>query len=98
MYRRLISRVVGEVEEESEIDLSRFLERQRLEDSLDAQASLGAEGDDGDDVDDSLAHLGQKAPVSSKSRKGHVQTIEWDESLEELRKEKETADANRGAH
>ena len=74
------------------------MERRRLGDSLDAQASLGAESDDDDDVDDSLAHLGQKAPVSSKSRKEHIQTIEWGESLEELRKEKETADANRGAY
>ena len=39
-YGRLISRIVCEVEEDPEVDLSSFLERQRLEDSLDAQASL----------------------------------------------------------
>jgi hypothetical protein len=31
-----------------------------------------------------------------QSKKGKAQTIEWDESLEEMRREKDVADANRG--
>lgn len=57
---------------------------------------MGAEYSDDEDVDESLAYLGQKNNASSKNRKGNMQTIEWDESLEELRKDKESADANRG--
>ena len=84
-------------EEEPEVDLSAFLERQRLTDN--APLGLGAEADhEDDDVDKSLMYLNSanKGGLTGKS-KPFVQTIEWDESLEELLKEKEAADANRGA-
>lgn len=71
------------------------MERQRLDDT-DIHVPVGVEDNDDEDVDESLAYLGQKNNVPSKNRKGNTQTIEWDESLEELRKDKESADANRG--
>ena len=82
----------GEVEEEPEVDLSEFLARQKLEDI--PQTNLKEDSDD--DVDTSLAHLSSNPTAASRSRKGNIQQIEWDEGLEEIKREKEIADANRG--
>lgn len=84
----------GEQIVEPEVDLSSFLERQRL--SGDEQLTVVAPNEDQDDIDISLAHHGVRAQVIANQRKGKVQQIEWDESLEILSREKATADATRG--
>ena len=84
----------GEEIKEPEIDLSNFLARQRLDDS--SIPKLAAEPDE-DEVDHSLAHLNSAGLRSAqKPMKGRVQTKEWDEELENMSREKEAADANRG--
>ena len=48
-------------------------------------------------MDHSLAHLSSSGPQQAhKSMKGRFQTIEWDEELENMSREKAAADANRG--
>ena len=71
--------------------MSSFLERQRLDD-IDNPDILH-KGIDEDEIDESLAHYASRP---SKSHKGKIQTIEWDEDLESIRQQKEIADANRG--
>ncbi|KAL5520439.1 hypothetical protein ACEPAG_9663 [Sanghuangporus baumii] len=87
----------GEEEVEPEVDLSTFLARQRLEDSEPPSSvlSISKEAEDDSDVDQSLAHLVPKSSISAHSRKGKIQSAEWNEELEEMRREKEIADANR---
>lgn len=43
-----------------------------------------------------MAHLKSGPHSAQKPVKGKVQTIEWDEELENLSREKATADASRG--
>ncbi|KAJ3814226.1 hypothetical protein F5876DRAFT_33480 [Lentinula aff. lateritia] len=80
----------GEPIVEPEIDLSLFLEKQRLTDVHGPGTHLPP-GDD-DDVDHSLDNL-----TSSKTPnlKGKTQQIEWDDSLEDLLHEKAAAEATR---
>ncbi|KAL5478834.1 hypothetical protein ACEPAI_2111 [Sanghuangporus weigelae] len=87
----------GEGEVEPEVDLSAFLARQRLEDSEPRSSVLliNKEAEDDSDVDQSLAHLVPKSSASAHNRKGKIQSVEWNEELEEMRREKEIADANR---
>ncbi|KAI9571963.1 hypothetical protein HD554DRAFT_2036457 [Boletus coccyginus] len=89
----------GEEIQEPEVDLAAFLEKQRLSGSapvlsgtlvLDAQ-----EEEDEDEIDHSLAHISSQRHPPLQSKKGRVQTIEWDESLEQMSREKATAEANR---
>ena len=90
--------VLGEEEEEPEVDLSSFLAHQRLDDG-DSPSKLDLlvkNTEDDSDVDESLLHILPKSSEPSRSHKGKIQTIEWDEGLEEIRREKEIADANRG--
>jgi hypothetical protein len=54
-------------------------------------ADVGAD----DEVDHSLAHIGGGARTDS--RKGRVQAVAWDPALEALQREKDAADAQRGA-
>ncbi|VDB95395.1 unnamed protein product [Peniophora sp. CBMAI 1063] len=84
----------GEEILEPEVDLSKFLERQRLEDAPETILSPKSDVDD-DDVDHSLAHIGTGERLDAISRKGRVQQIEWDASLEEMRREKAEAEATR---
>ncbi|KAG9078355.1 hypothetical protein FS749_009660, partial [Ceratobasidium sp. UAMH 11750] len=81
-----------EEEPEPEIDLSALMSRQRLEDSN--RGAIGApkpiETDD-DDIDHSLAGIGSRAPPTNRKDKKGV--IEWDESLEAMKQEKEKAEA-----
>ena len=77
------------------MDLSKFLERQRLEDAPESSLSLKPAVDE-DDVDYSLAHIGTGDKLEAASRKGRVQQIEWDASLEEMRREKAESEAHRG--
>lgn len=81
---------------EPEVDLSAFLEKQRIASpQLESSAPLAPEEDD--DIDKTLVHLpGIKKESSSNDRKGKIQQVEWDQSLEELSREKAAADATRG--
>ncbi|KAF8656123.1 hypothetical protein AX16_002761 [Volvariella volvacea WC 439] len=93
----------GEPVVEPEVDLSNFLERQRISEgpspSLDVAAPKKEDIDD-DDIDHTLDHI---LPGSSSNRrnevlraqKGRVTQIEWDEELEVLSREKAAADATR---
>ncbi|KAF8699079.1 hypothetical protein RHS03_07330, partial [Rhizoctonia solani] len=82
----------AEEEPEPEVDLSEFMRKQKLEDDAETSASIAvpkAEMDD--DIDHSLANFGSRAPLASrKDRKG---VIEWDNSLEAMKQEKEKAEA-----
>lgn len=90
-YRRAF---LAEEQPEPEVDLSSFLAKQRLTDP-DLRLPHDQPIKNEDDVDDSLHHI---TSYSSQVRpsKNRVQTIEWDESLNELKLEKESADAVRG--
>ncbi|KAG8738597.1 hypothetical protein FRC10_006668 [Ceratobasidium sp. 414] len=81
-----------EEEPEPEVDLSALMDRQRLDDeNRDAVgASKIIEADD-DDVDHSLARFGSGVPLANRKAKKGV--IEWDESLETMKQEKEKAEA-----
>ncbi|KAG8711170.1 hypothetical protein FRC08_016235 [Ceratobasidium sp. 394] len=85
-----------EEEPEPEIDLSALMSRQRLDDET--RGAIGArkpiEADD-DDIDHSLAGFGSRAPPTNRKDKKGV--IEWDESLEAMKQEKEKAEAVWGA-
>lgn len=86
----------GEPEVEPEVDLSSFLERQRISE---AGPSLVPARDDADDVDETLAHISSRDGISGAhvSRKGKVEQIVWDEGLDELSREKASAEATWGA-
>ncbi|CAK5284652.1 unnamed protein product [Mycena citricolor] len=90
----------GEPIVEPEVDLSSFLERQRLEDPR--APPLGSSDrqheDDEDDVDHSLDHISSMPARSTNvlpNRKGKAQEIVWDDSLQVLSEEKQAADALR---
>ncbi|OJT14421.1 hypothetical protein TRAPUB_8999 [Trametes pubescens] len=85
----------GEEVVEPEIDLSSFLERQKL--SSQPSSAAPPPPDDDDDVDTTLAHITSNPQAVSQSKKGRVQQIEWDAGLEELSREKAAADATRDA-
>ncbi|KAJ7576939.1 hypothetical protein C8J56DRAFT_971988 [Mycena floridula] len=76
----------GEPIVEPEVDLSAFLEKQRL---TEGAGLLATEEDDGD-VDHSLDDL---FPTSSAARKGKVEQIKWTDELDELSREKASAEA-----
>ena len=78
-----------------EVDLSAFLARQRLEDSSRPLFSQPTNDKD-DDVDPSLAHINPISCNKLPSRKGKVQQIEWDASLEEMEHNKNVAQARSG--
>lgn len=84
------------------MDLSSFLEHQRLSDEK--GSSLGSEPvaqlEDEDDVDHSLDHItsGSKPKGQSTApRKGKLETLEWNEELESLAREKAAAEATWGS-
>ena len=82
----------GEPIVEPEVDLSTFLERQRLSPQ---ESSAPPPPEEDDDIDHSIGPL--VAPKEdAKSRKGKIQQIEWDSHLEEMSREKAAADATRG--
>ncbi|EPS99296.1 hypothetical protein FOMPIDRAFT_1124665 [Fomitopsis schrenkii] len=81
----------GEEVVESEVDLSSFLERQRLS-PQESSAPLPPEEDP--EIDASVASiLPGRQGGASQSKKGKVQQIEWDESLEAMSREKAAAEA-----
>ncbi|KAJ7046326.1 hypothetical protein C8F04DRAFT_1063958 [Mycena alexandri] len=83
----------GEPEVEPEVDLSSFLERQRISDE---PALTPTDPVDEGDVDHTLAHIssgGIAKTVGGSSRKGKVEQIEWDDELDALEREKASAEA-----
>ena len=88
---------IGEEIKEPEVDLSNFLARQRLDDAISPSIPNPAAEPDEDEVDHSLTHLKFVGAQSAhKPVKGRVQTIDWDEELENMSREKAAAEANRG--
>lgn len=58
---------------------------------------MAAPPEDDDDIDHSLADLHlRETEKQNKDKKGKVRQIEWDNTLEELSREKAAADATRG--
>ncbi|EGN92604.1 hypothetical protein SERLA73DRAFT_190779 [Serpula lacrymans var. lacrymans S7.3] len=84
----------GEEIREPEVDLSAFLERQKLSDDS-GPSTVSPPVDDDDDIDHSLDHISSHRQPVSQSKKGRVQTLEWDEALEEMSREKAAAEATR---
>lgn len=86
-----------EPEPEPEVDLSAFLEKQRLEQE-DKPLSAAPPKEDDEGVDHSLDQiLGGPSRSTGQGSKGHVQTIEWTEEMAAMAQEKSQADATRGA-
>ncbi|KAF5354507.1 hypothetical protein D9758_012408 [Tetrapyrgos nigripes] len=84
----------GEPIVEPEVDLSAFLEKQRL--SEDPGSSTVAKDVEDDDVDHTLSQYSSKpVQATAADRKGKVQQVEWDDDLEEMMREKTSADATR---
>lgn len=75
------------------MDITSFLERQRLRDK-NPEASPPHEDEDA--IDQSLAHLTIGRQPADVSKKGRMRQIDWDESLEEMSREKDAAEASRG--
>ena len=90
---------LGEEIKVPEVDLAAFLEKQRLSDSVRALSGSApdAREDDEDEIDHSLAHITSQRQPALQSKKGRVQTIEWDDSFEQMSREKAVAEANRGS-
>ena len=91
----------GEPIREPEVDLTSFLEKQRISDDVGPAFFSSLSKQDGDvdeDVDASLAHISSNPAVAKmqSSKKGKVQQIEWDEELDEINREKKAAEATRG--
>ncbi|KAG7088939.1 hypothetical protein E1B28_012884 [Marasmius oreades] len=89
----------GELVVEPEVDLSTFLAKQKISDVPGPSTRAYEEDDDDDDVDHSLDHItsgyrSNKFEVFD-SRKGKLQEVSWDNELDELMREKESADAAR---
>ena len=81
------------------MDLSAFLEKQRLSEEAGPTLRVAEKQDyDENDVDTSLAHITSnpsRVPVQ-QSKKGKVEAVAWDESLEEMSREKKAAEATWG--
>lgn len=79
------------------MDLSHFLEKQRITDGPGSLLDLDRDKDE-DDVDSSLAHISSHTSrrTIAPSRKGKVEKIEWDDKLELLSQEKANAEATWG--
>ncbi|CAA7264000.1 unnamed protein product [Cyclocybe aegerita] len=87
----------GEPILEPEVDLSSFLEKQRISEDVGPTLKV-AEAKDYDeaDVDTSLAHISSnptRYKLEALSKKGKVEQIEWDGELDQMSKEKKAAEA-----
>ena len=79
------------------MDLSAFLERQRIsEPAAFSAAPQQDDGDDDGDIDHDLDHITSGKKTHARPTKGNVQTIVWDKELEEMKREKDAAEAARG--
>ncbi|KAL0573702.1 hypothetical protein V5O48_008245 [Marasmius crinis-equi] len=89
----------GEPIVEPEVDLSSFLAKQHLHDeNAPGPSASRVDEDDDDDIDHGIdnAALGYQSKSDiAASRKGKVQEIQWDNQLDEMMREKESADAAR---
>jgi hypothetical protein len=74
------------------VDLSAFLERQRLDDPATLDATAKEEDPDDNDVDLTLKSLTARNP----GKKGQVHQIEWDKEMDQLQRDKISAEAARG--
>ncbi|KIM42071.1 hypothetical protein M413DRAFT_445237 [Hebeloma cylindrosporum] len=87
----------GEPIVEPEVDLSAFLEKQRISDDIGPSIRIAEAKDyDDDDVDTSLANITSKSlgnPAQAASKKGKVEQIVWDEELDTMNREKKAAEA-----
>ncbi|PPQ96633.1 hypothetical protein CVT26_010673 [Gymnopilus dilepis] len=87
----------GEPIVEPEVDLSSFLERQRISDEAGPSLRLAEKKDyDENDVDTSLAHITSNPsllPSQASLKKGKVEQISWDAELDEMTREKQAAEA-----
>jgi hypothetical protein len=83
---------------EPEVDLSAFLERQRISELGPSSALLGQEDADDGDVDHTLSHISSRVSSLPVSKKGKVEQIEWNQQLEEMSREKASAEAARSMH
>ncbi|TFY59628.1 hypothetical protein EVJ58_g5655 [Rhodofomes roseus] len=81
----------GEEVVEPEVDLSAFLERQRLSPQ---ESSAPPPPEEDPEIDTSVVNmLPGRQGATAQSKKGKVQQVEWDDSLEELSREKAAAEA-----
>ena len=90
---------LGEPIVEPEVDLSNFLERQRLADDTELTPIPGTSKDDKDDedVDATLAHISSyPSRLNPSSKKGKVEQIVWDEELDQMNRDKKAAEATWG--
>ena len=87
---------IGEPIVEPDVDLSYFLERQRLSDDVGPTFQVADRDDVQHDVDKSLAHISSDPNTHLSSKKGKIQQIEWDEELDKMNREKKAAEATRG--
>lgn len=71
------------------------MERQRISDAV-GPSALPPDAVDDEDVDKTLAHISSHRTAAVPSRKGKVEQIEWDEGLDELSREKASAEATWG--
>ena len=83
----------GEEVKDPEVNLSAFLERQRISEL--ATFSTAPQEDD-DDIDHDLDHITSGRKAYTRPKKGNVQTVIWDKDLEEMKREKDAAEAARG--
>ncbi|KAF9040038.1 hypothetical protein BJ165DRAFT_1416442 [Panaeolus papilionaceus] len=86
----------GEAIVEPEVDLSTFLEKQRIAEDIGPVASAKEKKDyDENDVDTSISHMLASRGISKPivPQKGKVEVIEWDEKLDEMTREKKAAEA-----
>ncbi|KAG6326791.1 hypothetical protein ID866_12298 [Astraeus odoratus] len=83
----------GEEIKEPEVDLAAFLERQRI--SKPTMFLPAALEDDDDDIDHDLDHITSSRQVSTRPKKGNVQTMAWSEELDEMKRERDATEAAR---
>jgi hypothetical protein len=91
---------IGEPIAEPEVDLGAFLARQRLQDHATGDPSSVPPPNEETlaDIDTSLTHIGttkSRQPADRNDRKGKLQILDWDEELEDMKREKNAADAQR---
>ena len=94
-------RGIGEPIVEPEVDLTNFLERQRLADDTDLPIIPGASKDnkDDEDVDTTLAHISSypsRSNPQATSKKGKLEQIIWDEEIDRMNRDKKAAEATWG--
>lgn len=88
-------RGIGEQILEPEVDLSAFLERQRLAEDAPLPTPTRILEDE-DDVDHTLSHISSAYTGTYASMKGKTEELEWTPDLDEMSKEKAAAEANWG--